>query len=906
MFHRCTALTALCLVICVSAFGQDAIDTDTRTKIKALVEQLSAPSQRERQAAQDALLDVGPDAEDYLRAERLNPELGFEQKRRIDWLLERISTPEFALIWRGQAKVKTPQGLTYGSLVIGVNGREFASSEDIQAFWRIEGEVRLRLWVYGKDPVWVKTTLSQEQLRGFNPYPDLLHKYDKHGHRGDWDFKVRHGLQLSRNLSNPASIEDFEAAWEMGCRDALMLHAWAAVLRGAERYDDALTLLDEKAPQAIASYPGGTYAQGKLPAERVKTLMATGRFDEAASALEQALAAAREAKAHDGAITLLQEQVVLIRHVAPEDLFAFMKKHSELGLEQLPPPRLLHYADDITAGMSDPAEGLAFLKYIRKQADEKGGYAQPDVLRRLERHYEQQRELAREWKTDRPHRTLIRYDHEGSILYGPLDHRTPETILSPLTLPGSFEATLAPLPLGAWTAQQPYFALTLRTKCSPDCGCYAHEDSYVNLLTYGACRYMPTIRDHATGLNIMTTAYYDSARPQTIRIDVEPGRRRLYTAGKLRREWYGNVEPDTRFGPLRPAISASRRNGRMQDAKWFVFSKAQADNAAIQETLLAIDQAGREGDLPKIETLYKELFALWKDIPQADDAIAEHAQKLEFYRQAMSEDGLDLNNMDLLNHPQTLKDDTARWIVAGEWLCGYNPYFTTSDLCFPVPLPENIEITGLLRINGFAKGTYGFFFVPNANESKTALMFYGGLQAGWSPQIKQFMAFSGNFGDGPRVTRDDYQPGKTFAFCIRFKGDQVAMFVDDPDKPILTHKGPRGQGSRLALNVSCFPRNPVYFGKLHVRTIAEDVKLDAPATLPDIIEAPTLNAQDMLTAAGLTTENNSAFPPVLTLEEVEALIEKRKAPEDETQDEPESEADGPKADDPTKRQANDF
>lgn len=871
MLHRCLVSCVLCLAVATSVFAQGNIDAEQREQIKALVEQLSAPSQRQRQAAQDALLEIGPNVEDYLKAERMNPDLGFEQKRRIDWLLERVGTPEFALIWRGQPRMKVPKGLEYGSLIIGVNDREFKNDSDMDSFWEVDGYVRLKLWEFGKDPKWISTQVSEKQLHGFNRYPDRLSEYDKHGHKGEWSFVVRRGLQIARDGGNPEAIKSFQKAWDMGCRDPMVLGHWAWILCQTNA-KASLELLNEKMPDVLNTYPGGTWRYGQVPGYRAIALASLGRIDEAIAYFETAIEEAKTAKAHAAVPILVRDLAPLKRQVAPENFYDFLREHPEMNIADLPVEILLHYAEDIAGGLQAPKQAVTFLKNLQKDA-------RPDIVEKIgpvERTFVRQAELAEAWTSERPHRVLVRLD-AGIIDLREGENQNDTVLLPPMSKTGSFEAQVVFKPPRTWNDSTCFVAVGLREKCKPSCGGYHYWDSFVSDNRGNSIRFRPFERNLMRSVDHVGTNFYTARKPYTVRFDVEPGRRSIYMNGKPRRIWYGDFTPDVRFGPLRPALKVTNAYGEIKNMKWYVFSAVDVDNEAVEKTLRDIQTACHEGNLEKVRELYNQLFALWKDVPEAADAIKEHRQRLTFYEQIFTPEGLDLCDLDLLRHPQTLFVGTDRCIVNDDWLA-IQKRGCKCAFSYPIALPQSVEISGLMQTTRPVNSGTDIIIMPNSMSSLPAWTVHFSPAFVYTPKGKKVKLTARVLEnkEGETAVTEEVASPKPFAFCLRGSAKGSALFINNPDKPLLTLDQKWGKGNRLAINYDHAHSFALLLGHARVRAIDADTALDAPATLPKIVKPEVIHPVDLLEQALLKPKSRAAFTPILTLKEVRELIRKRK------------------------------
>lgn len=878
MFYRCNALAVVCLLACISAFGQEALGADKRETIRGLVEQLSAPLQRDRQAAQDALLEIGPDVEDYLKAERMNPQLGFEQQRRIDWLLERVKTPELALIWRGQPRTKIPEGLEYGSLIISVDDLSITDEEQQNlALRRLgKGRVTLKVWKYGEDPKVIRTEVTKEQQPGFNAYPDDISEYDKHGHKGEWSFVARRGLQISYNYFDEKSLEDFERAWELGCRDPLILTRWAWVLRRNHRVEDSLKLLKEKSPEVISVYPGGKWTYGNLPVAHARALDRLGRHEEGLTLLDEALAEAHKAKAHLARPLLLRRKLRAICQYDPEKFFDYLRDNPALDLTKRPGRVLMHYAMSVAAAKGDPAEGLAFINHLAETKDDDNEIDKLDAIRRA---WEMQIELAKNWHTDKPHRVLIRRDPSFFQMERGPERASARFRLPPMPKWGSVRMGILPLwrrPWSSKTGARGVFGLMKRQKPH---GSYNAWDSYVSFYDHEAVRMRLAGRSLTPYIGRCNPNWLVGNIADYIQLDIQPGRRQLFINNKRRRMWYGNLEPDTQHGPLRPALEVHNARGLWHDIQYFAWSATQVDNDAIREIFGDLPDACRAGDTEKVRELYEQLFTHWKDIPEAAEAIEEHRALLEYYQQIFTDEGLDLCDKDLLNHPQTYRVDTDRVIVTDGWL-SIQDRWCACGLSYPITVPEHCEITGLLHAGGTSKKNRYLILQPNAFRafSRDVRSFVPALQ--WRPARKTVgLDDFRDTGDETHVQRDEFGDQETLSFCMRITPEGTSLFVNDGEEPLLTWKKRDDQpdGNRLIFLTKCSHDGPAQLGQARVRAIDPQTPLDAPTDLPDITQPPWLKPLELLEQTELAPSKSAAFPPVLTLEEVNELIAKRKA-----------------------------
>jgi len=256
--------------------------------LAALVRRLGAARYAERVKAQEELLklDAGavPAILDVLAREKLNAE-AVERARQV---VVQLRIPQFGAVWRDVAGGMRPEGVQAGDVVLACGDVPIRCKADLEAYTAGQPSPRVRVWRKGQELFLTRMAAINECLFGFRDWPDEQARYETSGHRGEWDQAVETALADYRS-GDPRSAEELAKAWEQGCRDGVVLLAWARRLEQSGELAGAQQVLRARMGQAVDRSFGADLLHFDLPLEDARIAWLDGNEPEAMRLLDAAI-----------------------------------------------------------------------------------------------------------------------------------------------------------------------------------------------------------------------------------------------------------------------------------------------------------------------------------------------------------------------------------------------------------------------------------------------------------------------------------------------------------------------------------------------------------------------------------------------------------------------------------------
>jgi hypothetical protein len=136
---------------------------------------------------------------------------------------------------------------------------------------------------------------------------------------------------------------------------------------------------------------------------------------------------------------------------------------------------------------------------------------------------------------------------------------------------------------------------------------------------------------------------------------------------------------------------------------------------------------------------------------------------------------------------------------------------------------QDFELSGVIEAKDVGNPSHlwiGFYANPNAVPNWLEFRPHDKTLAFWSD------------GESGKMAWKPTPPG-IVSFCIRARGKQAALFFADGAKPIFTLSNALIRGNNLYISTSDLAGDGSYrLGKLRLRLLPKDRKLDAPVSLP--------------------------------------------------------------------------
>ncbi len=787
-------------------------------RIEKLIEQLDAQRFAKREEASKKLIASGRAAVGPLRKALAAGGLSLEAATRARAILDKLYVPPCGAVWRSSGSAEEPEGLHDGDVVTEAAGGPVWSQDDLLYAVSRREPVELTVWRKDKGRFKTTTVLDAKALRRLRTYPDELALFEQFGRKGPWEQDVRKGLGKLRN-GDPGYSGLFEKAWKAGCRDPVVLAVWIGGLVDAGKHREALKLAAREAPKARRTDAGGRVLHGLLPYAIAKAHRAAGRRAEALATLEAAAGKALDAKASSGLSLLRAAQVEFQALDSPKAAVKLLRDHADqLASWDLAPTVVRETAEALSGG-GDPNAVLAFLELVKESP------AAP----RLREAYEPQVPLAAKSgaRKDRKPTAILVHWRRGLLparTTGRSTHTHYFLVRTPPPCRIECEVRLDAL-------SEERVALTSRAGMAlwaPRGGGPVDRRIAEICLARSGRAYLRSIAPPVSGIS---TAFVGSPRQwHRMGIDLAGDRVRFRIDGRVVRTWYGKLPSG--IERVEPVLVVADGRAHFRNVKRYVFTAADVDGGRVEAAMTGMHEAMLAGDRRAAARHHRTLQDLWAKVPEAKPYVEAPRRAMALYERLFSPGGLQLCTSELLNDPAVTKKGT--WRLDDGWLVG-TPTTPGRAAIFDLPLlTPDIEITGLLDMD---KG----------GQAGELLILWDGQSVRWArnypragnPHMKYLPPYAkiyvGGWWDREKGKKLPGEPPLgPMPFCLRIRGDKVALFAGDPAKPIIFFSGvPRNPAWFSLTSFLDGPDGKAKYGRIVIRHLPKDKDLRAPAELPE-------------------------------------------------------------------------
>ncbi len=641
--------------------------------------------------------------------------------------------------------------------------------------------------------------------------------YRAHGHQGPWSDAVAHAIALHAGNTNDVRIRDgLLQAWKDGCRDPLVAYILIRWYRKSPNPQRAQEYWDALQKEAPVTYPGGLYRHGMCPHEMAIIALRKGHREQAEKDLSAALAAANAAKAPRGAAAVRLAQLYLLNARDPNAALALWTEHAT-ELRSVRP-----------ALRDDPFEGLVHLsaaslppqRIVDFLRSEPPGEQRDKWLE----FYTQQSALAAESareQTPARHRVLVEYHPAlrgiradlGHYQYFPLSEAPfPVVIRSRVRLGG-------PEGVSPWTP-----LAEIRTLARPDTP---------GLLGWilGAAGQLYPVSGTVDGESLRSPLNYiqpdtwhelevvHDPRLSEARLDGVPVRRIHYRPR--------GIESVT------PSLHVRGTTADFEDLCVYTTSDTPADNDAIRSALRAFQAAMQQCDPAAARPAVEQLASLWGPIPQAGAFLQRARAQLARVDAIATDAGLDLATADTISESGEV---LGKWSLRDGALLAVccHPGHEGHDHPMPAALrlpvvTGNFELSGIVEIPMGAPEQEPYVTVSWNTSAKHAsenrLIF--------RPHTRRVLLCGSK--DSKKARTPAGGEVAVVPFCLRVRNTSAALFVEDPERPLLVVTDAEPLAHFTWLRVYQVPQDKAArFRALRLRRLPPDRDLHAPAILPEM------------------------------------------------------------------------
>jgi len=811
---------------CWLSLGARAAPPPSGEQIDKLIEQLDAERFTQREEASKKLTAMGRAVVRPLRKALAAGGLSLEAASRAKAVLNKVYVPPHGAVWRSSASAEPPEGFRDGDVVVEAAGRPVWSQDALTDAVLPRREVELTVWRKDKGRFKTTAAFAEQALRRMRTYPDELGLFEQLGRKGPWERDVRSALDMLYN-GNPKCLGLLEGAWKAGCRDAVVLTAWIGGLLDAGKHREGLKVAAREAAKAEGGRPGGCGLHGLLPCMVAKAQRMGGQRAEALATLEAAVKRASGAKASRGLSLLRGAQVRILASGSPEAAVKLLRdclKRSDPV--DLPAAAVREAAEAMTAG-GDPNDVLAFLELLKESP----------AAERLREAYERQVPLAakhRARKDRRPTAVLVRW-RRGLIATGTMGRVTHmyfplEEMPAPCRIECEMKLDAHP---EEWSGYTSAVGMDLRTPGirqpgirQPGMRRPGERLAEVAVDRFGRGRIWSAL----SALPGNSSAFAGSASQwRKVAIDLRPDYVRFWIDGRAVRTWYGEWPSDLK--QVSPSVRVSNGRALFRNVKDYVFTAADVDGGQVEAAMTNMHQAMLAADRRAAAEHHRKLQDLWAKVPEAKPFVDAARLAMDLHERLFSPEGLEVCTAGLLMDPAVRKVGT--WQLDEGWLMGTS-IKPRRKAVFDLPvLTGDIEITGLLDM------------VKGGPEGEL-LILWDGQSVHWArshpnagtPHMKYLPPYAkiyvGGWWDREKGKKIPGEPPLgPMPFCLRIRGDKVALFAKDPAKPIIFFSGVRRNPAWFSLmSFLDGPDGKAKYGRIVIRHLPKDKDLRAPAELP--------------------------------------------------------------------------
>ena len=853
MYNSIRFALMICFCMCCSSLW-GAAAPGSPDHVRELIAQLDHDDFDKREDAMEKLVNIGEKTMPFLRKALEDKNTSPEAVHRVRYLLGSLSGPEHGVVWRTlispgmyhREKPQVPKGIQAGDVIVEIAGEPIDSDEAVSCFrGRSFTNAQAKIWRKGKI-VPLNLSVNSETTLCFHLWPDPTRRYELYGHHGDWDKTVHQALAVGTLYSNSRCEPLFQKAFDAGCRDAMVIHYWAAHLVKLGKLEEAEKIVLAARKEELHGHPGGRFLYCELPILHARIFRHQSKFDEAGKTIATAVADADKNGAFEAIKSLKYQLLRNVRYDENPDPLAHLKNAANFPYDVLATKDIAFWCQFVSR-KGDPSRALVLLAYLKPKV--KNRDRKIDHLKELVKYYETQETLAKAYKASpaaKRKNVAVMCDFGFWTCNVPAGRYMPLRSMPEFKTPGAISVRMRywefPENYGAWA---PVYRFGCEHKSETDpmsfCLSFTHHGAY----DFNHC-----IKHQRPYPDRLCSAmeWGDTFGDKWVKFSMQNGKTQMSVNGQVFRTWYVEEKLPEK---MRAFIFLSSARAWFYNFIHYAYTDADVDPSAVENAWHAWHGATKEGDGKKMEETAGKLLTLLKPIPEAKAGIAFVNAVQNNYKAIHTDDGWSLDPKTLLNDP--LANANGLWEPSGDWLVGLSrPDWRGEKLYCQVPmvLPESFEITGQVAAEGRMCPHLMFTILWNNNlkylAPATALT-KPDFSVSWTQVPKSVEAPAGTQAVQAFINRMKKQ--KTFSFCLRKVGPKAAVYVNGLKKPLLirAYRKRHATGQFLCFNQNC-PHGAFMLRDIKVRAIDAKTDLNAPVKLPQLKPVPTRGALKKLYA----------------------------------------------------------
>jgi hypothetical protein len=656
--------------------------------------------------------------------------------------------------------------------------------------------VEATLWHKGR---WQTYTWDLGGITGsFSHWPDRRWLYDQFG-RKDQSEEIHAFLDSMDQYADPS--ERLMEYLEQENADPIAAYMLAYLLRRTYSLDALRPVTERGWADLKPQYPGQLIRLGWFPDYLAAANVAAGRPGKAEEIIDRALEEATRQKAWAALWVLRSRRCLDLLRTDPDAALKYFQAHRPTVL--LAEPYMY----------SDVGEKLALALAAHDRIDD--ALELVDSLpatqwhRELESFLRQQEQYTGQTNntSEKPHEVLVQYIPE----YKPfIVHWKSSTQLAvgQCPLPGRLECEfrMKEPPYGAWME-----AGSVGVGLDTSAGAFLH--------IYRSGQFC---RRTNPAFHCWSPVWTSPLEWNAVRIEKRLDETLIHTNDYL----HSRVLHPALDSRMAATLIAAHCTAEYRHIRLYAYSNQQVDNDKLAALFEQVHHSRLEGNLDGYCRAVEGLLAILDKVPEAEETCRQLRLRRDLFTRVTSDKGLLVSSNTMLES-DCLYEGHGTWEANGDKLIGTKCGPTclgTLVLEWDIPLPRNLEITGLLRIENPGPKTYTEF-IWNAGTGcpNTEAIFWPGYQ-------EAQLGGPWNRSDG-EVHKVDFST--PLPFCTRSRDDKAALFIRTGARPDRVVEGMRTSADRFMIWTGRIKKDTrLHVYKLRIRHLADDIPLDKPVRMP--------------------------------------------------------------------------
>jgi len=818
---------------CRFVAGQEAA---AEAKVKAIATLIESDRADGTINGRNAIMEGGPENVPILEALlKARPERGIERVAAA--LLMALAGPRNGIVCRTAGGGEVPEGIQDGDIVTKIweyDIKHLGSLPDrvfddfIANSWdyrhvRNPEKMEIEFWrpLHGEMTVMAKLA-HVDEFPFFN-YTDDVQQYYLKAKLGRWDAAVEKGLCAAARRCLDVATRSLISAYRDGCRNAYVFSILLSALRHSGRRDQALQMIERFADGLDLDPPTGRAKLGLIPVHHALALRRSGKLDAALKVLSNAIAVATQKKATGALTELLGCRLRFYVNMPIAKTLDYCRNDVNALRQHIAEEYWVinQSAGHLAAG-GHPSLAVEWLRALENER-----------LNGMIKHYSAQQDLAEKYRKELEPRSWIPVCHvsrtisgstgfsrwfrhermKGVRIVGPfrIDLKMRIRVMSNCRIRDGRSAGICIHGNSPWRIEIDEWG-RVRTGFR----------STGNMMERALLTNIDDWRDFSLRVTPHTAQVYCSGIPIASRFYSETLDSRFaedpFAAGGLLDDWAEVVGDGKKSLPFAPNLVGAGAIPKLCDLTVFTPTSAKIDQDDALRALISLQNAVRECDLKQIEACHEKWTELVAPATDAAVALAPISKMVADMKRSASATGISLTTPDFFKKSRRW---FGTWRLEGDWFSVIEKkpkgYYMGTAILFPMPL-NNSELFGVLDLpRDKPKGQVRIHWNSSWSKGDSFLSLNpatGAVACGiWQGRSKK-----ATIGELSGLV----------PFCIRVRGKEVAVFIRDGRKPVLTVDEVSSDRPNLAINFRGFGNTKMRIGHLHVRAVDKKAPLNAP------------------------------------------------------------------------------